>query len=48
MNSRVILGFLDRPISWLYTWWIWGPRCPDFDSECHTCARWAAHDEMFG
>ena len=44
---RRVLGFLDRPISWIYTQWIWGPRCSEFEVECCTCRKWAAHDELF-
>ena len=38
---------LDRWLSWLYTWRLFGSRCIDFDPHCHCCAAWASHDELF-
>lgn len=45
---RSFFCFLDRPISWLFTYWIYGPRCTEFMPECCVCEEWARHDEMFG
>lgn len=38
---------LDRLLSWLYTWRMFGTRCPDYDAECHCCKAWREHDELF-
>ena len=47
MSMRWALRFLDRPITWVYTFWIWGPRCTEFEPLCPTCQRWAERDALF-
>ena len=37
----------DRWLSWLYTYRIAGPRCPDFEPQCACCQGWKYHDELF-
>ncbi len=41
------MSLLDRLLSWLYTHRLYGSRCPDYDAECHCCAAWREHDELF-
>lgn len=38
---------IDRFISWLYIYRLWGSRCSDFDKDCPTCQHWKEHDECF-
>lgn len=49
--ATVFFGFaptaLSRCISWLYTYRIWGSRCPDDQPGCHGCDAWAMHDWLF-
>lgn len=34
----------DRFISWLYTYRLFGARCPDYDANCPCCKAWDRHD----
>ncbi len=45
---RNIFSFLDRPISWLYTRWIFGARCPENFRGCVVCDQWVVHDDLWG
>ena len=38
---------IDRFISWLYIWKIWGSRCSEFEPTCIICKEWARHDWVF-
>lgn len=41
------MRLFDKLLSWIYTYRIWGPRCPDFEPQCACCKAWAEHDEIF-
>lgn len=38
---------IDHAISWIYSYRLWGPRCPDYEPTCVVCQRWRDHDEIF-
>ena len=39
--------FIDRIISWVYVWKIWGSRCSEIEEDCICCQKWMEHDETF-
>ena len=44
---RFLWWKFDHFVSWLYTYRLYGPRCPDYADSCPGCIAWVNHDELF-
>lgn len=42
-----LLGKVDRVVTWMYVHRIYGPKCPDFNEDCHTCRMWKEYEERY-
>ncbi len=38
------MKLFDRVLSWLYTYRLFGSRCPDYAEGCACCEAWNVHD----
>jgi len=33
-------------VSWIYTRMFFGPKCPDYETECCVCEAWKDHEDF--